>query len=211
MVKDEIIFWNLYHSNYSALLPNLREVGILKYLKKHHRILEIGSGKGRNLKFLQKLGYENLFGIEVSNIIFSYFKNTENCINVIKADGSFMPFRDRQFNAILLIGVLSTINNFEARDKLLCEIESVCKDDGLIIFIDYIYDLHREKEYKKNEIIFNYRGMFKPKWSSIPFVHYSCKILNEIFGRYHILHKKEVDLYSCRKNINAGICMVLNK
>lgn len=211
MAKELDIFWSSYHSTYLSLLPNLEELGILTYLKSPNMILEIGFGKGRNLKFLHKLGYNNIVGIDISSASFSCLENINDDIILIRSDGSYMPFKNRQFNTILLMGVLSTINNFEARDRLLFEIERVCKDNGLIVFTDYVYDFQREKEYKQNEIIFNYRGMFKPKWSNIPFIHYPYKILTELFGPYYILYQNEVHLYSCRNNINAGICLLLKK
>lgn len=58
-----------YHSAF--LNQHNKSIYLLKkikpYVKKNDRILELGSGTGRNLHYLLSSGYDNVFGIEISN------------------------------------------------------------------------------------------------------------------------------------------------
>ena len=58
--QNHSVFLN-QHSKSHYLLKKLKP-----YTKKHDKILELGSGTGRNLHYLLSSGYDNVFGIEIS-------------------------------------------------------------------------------------------------------------------------------------------------
>jgi pseudaminic acid biosynthesis-associated methylase len=95
----------LYKKNYGVSRTKLNEV-FLGDLDRSAKILEVGSNLGNQLLSLQRMGFENLYGIEVNSYAIERAKaNTKN-INIIRGDAFDIPFKDRCFDLVFTSGVL---------------------------------------------------------------------------------------------------------
>ncbi len=70
------------------------------------RILEVGCNLGLQLKYLQKIGYKNLYGIDVQKRIIKKSHELFPNIETIVASALSIPFDDKCFDLVFTSGVL---------------------------------------------------------------------------------------------------------
>lgn len=74
------------------------------------KILEVGCNIGLQLKGFQRMGFTNLYGIELQQYaVEKAKKNTEN-VNIIQGSAFDIPFKDSYFDLVCTNGVLIHIN-----------------------------------------------------------------------------------------------------
>jgi len=74
------------------------------------RILEVGSNVGTQLHGLQKIGFKNLYGIELQPYAVEISKQNTKNINIIQGSAFDIPFKDSYFNLVFTSGLLIHIN-----------------------------------------------------------------------------------------------------
>lgn len=98
----------------------------LRDLPKDIRILEVGSNVGNQLLFLQKVGFYNLYGIELLPYAVELSKSRTENINIIQGNALDIPFEDNYFDLVFTSGLLIHINP-EDISKVLAEIHRVSR------------------------------------------------------------------------------------
>lgn len=100
---EKIISWNLayFTANFAGFLPPNRS----------SRILEIGCGYGKNIVALQKLGYTDVKGIDLSREQVGFARNTLGLDNIEQADAlNWLREEEGRVDCILLIDVLEHLD-----------------------------------------------------------------------------------------------------
>jgi len=82
----------LYKTNYGITRLQLNKLFLSKF-SRDIRILEVGSNTGNQLLLLQKMGFKNLWGIEINNYAVENSKKRTKDINIIKAS-AFLSVTD---------------------------------------------------------------------------------------------------------------------
>src|SRR3989344_7812295 len=95
----------LYKKNYGITRMKMDEEFIGK-LNRSMKILEVGSNIGIQLVLLQKMGFENLYGIEINKDIVELAKLKTKNINIIYGSALDIPFKDNYFDLVFTSGVL---------------------------------------------------------------------------------------------------------
>lgn len=204
-------FWDEFHSKHHSPVPSIEDLGVLHYLSSTDKILEIGFGGGQNLLALNARGFRSLHGVEISAHAAHQLKTKCVEIDIKMIDGRSLPYCDDYFDAIIISAVLSTIGNFDVRDRMLMDIERVTGPRGVIILCDYIFDVKKRTDYNSNLAAYNFIGKFKPTWSEIPFVHYTTDGIIDLFRPFNVLLKTNIFLPTLRNEEEAGILLVLSK
>lgn len=95
----------LYLQNYGITRAKLNEefIGNLKYSIK---ILEVGSNVGTQLMVLQKMGFKNLYGIEINRGAIEFSKKNSKNIDIIQSSALDLPFKDNYFDLVFTAGLL---------------------------------------------------------------------------------------------------------
>lgn len=100
---------------------------------KHARILEIGCGYGRNIRALQKLGYCDVRGIDISGEQVEYATRILGLSNVIVEDAvDSLADTKETYDVILLLDVLEHLE-LAYSVKLIGLIKSTLKPGGIFI------------------------------------------------------------------------------
>ncbi|WP_276253307.1 pseudaminic acid biosynthesis-associated methylase [Halomontanus rarus] len=73
------------------------------------QILEVGSNVGVQLRCLRKLGFENLYGLDVQSFAIKKSREHAPTIPAVVGEGSHLPFADESFDLIFTNGCLITI------------------------------------------------------------------------------------------------------
>lgn len=87
-------------------------------LDRNIAILEVGSNIGLQLKFLQFMGFKNLYGIEISDYAVEIAKQRTKGINIIKGNALDISFKDSCFDLVFTSGVLIHINPNELKNAM---------------------------------------------------------------------------------------------
>jgi pseudaminic acid biosynthesis-associated methylase len=95
----------LYKKNYGITGTELYQE-FLGGLERSIKILEVGSNIGNTLLVLQRLGFRNLYGIEINGYAIEQAKANTKGINIIQASAFDIPFKDDFFDLVFTAGVL---------------------------------------------------------------------------------------------------------
>jgi ubiquinone/menaquinone biosynthesis C-methylase UbiE len=123
-----------------------------KYVSREQNILDVGCGYGRTLSELHENGFQNLKGLDFSQGMINRGLKLNPYLNLIKNDSDTLPFSDNEFDAVLLIAVLTCLPDPEEQKALILEISRVLKNDGILYINDYLLNndkrnLHRYQKY----------------------------------------------------------------
>lgn len=102
---------NTYLLKYGLTRTSMNKL-FLDFLDRDIKILEVGTNVGLQLNLLSKLGFKNLYGIEINSsaIDISRKINESLPIYIIKASAFDIPFKDEWFDLVFTSGVLIHIH-----------------------------------------------------------------------------------------------------
>lgn len=166
----------------------------VKYVSTEMNILDVGCGYGRTLKRLYNHGFKNLTGVDYSQGMINRGMRLYPYLNLIKNDGEKIPFPDDQFDAVTLIGVLTSNIENQAQENLISEISRVLRADGILYIADFLINndqrnLKRYQEYKNKYRIY---GVFELPEGAILRHHSEEHILNLIKDFEMLLFEKTI-------------------
>jgi len=99
----------LYVQSYGLARTELNEE-FIDSLSRSFKILEVGSSIGIQLTFLQKMGFQRLYGIEINRETVETSKSITKNIDIIQGSASDIPFKDNFFDLVFTSGVLIHIS-----------------------------------------------------------------------------------------------------
>jgi pseudaminic acid biosynthesis-associated methylase len=95
----------LYQNSYGITRTQLNE-RFIGDIDRSARILEVGSNVGNQLLCLQKMGFHNLYGIELQSYAVEFAKSRTSEINLIQGSAFDVPYKDGYFDLVFTSGVL---------------------------------------------------------------------------------------------------------
>jgi pseudaminic acid biosynthesis-associated methylase len=137
----------LYRKNYGISDTELNRE-FLGDLDRSIKILEVGSNIGNKLLNLQKMGFRNLYGIEVNSYAIEQAKANTTGINIIQANAFDIPFKDGYFDLVFTSGVLIHIAPTDI-EKALKEIHRCSRE--YIWGFEYYADTYTEVKYRGHD------------------------------------------------------------
>jgi ubiquinone/menaquinone biosynthesis C-methylase UbiE len=93
------------------------------------RVLDVGAGTGRIGKAFVEAG-DSYAGIDVSGAMLQEFRKHSTAAILIQADGACLPFSTQAFDLVMLMQVLSGVENWRA---LLNEVRRVLRPGGTVV------------------------------------------------------------------------------
>jgi len=133
-----------YKEKYGINKTELNEL-FLKNLNKNIRILEVGSGIGKQLSFLQSMDFKNLYGIEINNYAVEVSKIRIKDINIIQGTAFDIPFKNEYFDLVFTSGMLIHIAPPDLKNAL----QEIFRCTKKYIWgLEYYADKHTPIEYQ---------------------------------------------------------------
>jgi pseudaminic acid biosynthesis-associated methylase len=96
---------DFYIKNWGANKLDIN-TSVLQSLPKDIRILEVGCNIGMQLRGFQRMGFNNLYGIELQHYAVEKAKQITENINIIQGSAFDIPFKDNYFDLVCTNGVL---------------------------------------------------------------------------------------------------------
>jgi pseudaminic acid biosynthesis-associated methylase len=109
---------NLYLNYYGISRITLNNEFLRDTIRNSSRVLEAGSNIGNQLLMLQRMGFNNLYGIELQGYAIKLASRRSNNINLVQGSVFDMPFKDSFFNLVFTSGLLIHINPINIKDAL---------------------------------------------------------------------------------------------
>jgi len=121
---------------------------VMSDLPKDIKILEIGCNIGQQLRGFQRMGFKNLYGLELQQYAVEKGKDNTRGINVIQGSAFDLPFKDGYFDLVCTNGVLIHIspNDHEAFMK-----EAIRCTSKYVMGWEYFSEDVKEINYRGNE------------------------------------------------------------
>ena len=180
----------LHENNYGVSRTKLNNIFIGKF-DHSIKILEVGSNIGNQLLLLQKMGFKNLYGIEINEYAVELSKQRVNNINIIQGSAFDIPFKNEYFDLVFTSGVLIHIAPHDI-NLVLNEIYRCTKE--------YIWGFEYYEE-KYTEII--YRGKKDLLWKA----NFAQLYLN-LFENLKLIKEKKIKYLN---NDNIDVMFLLKK
>jgi pseudaminic acid biosynthesis-associated methylase len=98
--------WDQFHLDTWGITKIDMYKQFIPHLLKDSRILEVGSNTGMQLAGLQRLGFKQLYGIEIQADAVELSKKHVEYANIINASGFDIPYKDNYFDMVFTSGVL---------------------------------------------------------------------------------------------------------
>jgi pseudaminic acid biosynthesis-associated methylase len=133
-------------------------------------MLEVGCNVGNQLRKLQEMGFQNLFGIELQSYAVERGKALTSGINIIRGSAFDIPFKDNYFDLVYTSGVLIHISPddvFQAMDEM------YRTSRKYIWGLEYYADEFEEITYRGNKSVLwksNYQQMFLDRFPNLKLV-----------------------------------------
>ena len=148
---------NLYLRNYGqGITPTKLDKEFLGKFNRSIKILEVGCNVGIQLRILEKMGFKNLYGIEINKKTIEKAKKDTKNINIIYGSALDIPFKDNYFDLVFTAGVLIHISPLDIK-KVLTEIHRCTKK--YIWGLEFYYDDYIEITYRGNQNL-HWKGDF---------------------------------------------------
>ena len=172
-------FNNFYIKRYGCSRDFINNF-FLKKINLEKPVLEVGCNIGNQLNALSRIGFKNLYGIDINNESLTIVKKNTN-LNIIKSSGFNIPFKDSFFNIVFTSFVLIHIHPKNLK-KIMAEIYRVSNN--------YIYGL----EYYNNDLIeINYRNYKNKAWKGD-----YCKLYLKTFKKLKLVKER---IYQNKDNL----------
>ena len=168
--KDFQEFENLYVNRYGIKRTDLNKEWIGRILK-NSKILEVGTNLANQLKCLEHMGYENLYGIEAQENVVKQVRQTHPQLQVIRAFAQDIPYKDNFFDLVFTNNVLIHISP-EDINSVIDEIYRVSKK--YIWGFEYYSDEYVEINYRGNEQLLwkaDYCKLFQMRYPSLKLIN----------------------------------------
>jgi len=159
----------LYRENYGVTRTELNE-RFLKGIDRSVRVLEVGSNVGNQLLCLQRMGFSNLYGIELQSYAVELSKSRTRHINIIEGSAFDLPYKNGYFDLVFTSGVLIHISPADI-PLATREIHRCAKDH--IWGFEYYADKYTEIIYRGHRNLLwkaNFAGMYLDQFGDLELI-----------------------------------------
>ncbi|MDQ3049037.1 MAG: methyltransferase domain-containing protein [Bacteroidota bacterium] len=146
--------WDEFYINTWGKTKIEMNSAFLGHLPKESRILEVGCNTGMQLNGLQRMSFENIYGVELQPYAAEEAKKYTKGINIVCGSGFDLPFKDSFFDVVCTNGVLIHISPTDL-PKIMAEMYRCSKK--------YIWGF---EYYAENVTEINYRGHSNYLWKA---------------------------------------------
>ncbi len=145
-VRNSGDYDELYKEIFGITITDLNKE-FISLLDKDSHILEVGCNIGKQLEIIEKMGFTNLWGIDINTNVLKIAKEKKEW-NLVEGSAFDIPFKDNFFEMVFTSGVMIHIHPHDL-DKIFDEMYRVTKK--YIWCFEYFSENCQEIEYRGNK------------------------------------------------------------
>jgi pseudaminic acid biosynthesis-associated methylase len=158
---------DLLYQGYFGITRTEMNQDFVADFNKDMRILEVGSNIGNQLLLLQKMGFKNLYGIELQTYAVELSKSRTTGINIIQGSAFDIPFKDFFFDMVFTSGVLIHI----APENIAVVLDEIYRCTKRYIWgMEYFAESYTQIEYREHSDLLwktNFPKLFLDRFANI--------------------------------------------
>jgi len=183
-----------------------------KHVNPGMKILDVGCGYGRTLNELHNNGFTDLTGVDFSGNMIKRGLKLYPYLKLIKNNGKTLPFLDDKFDAVILIGVLTSNFQNKEQENLIKEISRVLQSNGKLYLSDFLLndDARNLKRYKRYEDKYKIYGVFELP-EGLTLRHHTIKHVSKLTDEFEELLFEKTVFKTMNGNISNGFYYIGNK
>jgi ubiquinone/menaquinone biosynthesis C-methylase UbiE len=161
-MKPQEAYWNKVAEDKE--FPTPFQINLFKkFVSVEMKILDVGCGYGRTLNELNNQGFRNLTGIDYAQNMINRGLRKYPYLNLEKNNGENLSYPNDEFDAVILIGVLTSNIEDDKQEKLISEIDRLLKDQGILYLADFLIntDERNIRRYSKYKNKYGIYGVFE--------------------------------------------------
>lgn len=176
-----------------------------KHVSKSAEIIDVGCGYGRIMNVLRDAGYENIKGVEPSAALRSRGAAVNGSLPILALEGGKIPFENKQFDAALLIAVLTCVPADQEQSELINEIYRVLKPGGVIYINDFLLNTDQRNldRYNQYESRHGCYGVFELEGEGV-LRHFSKEHIEQLLSPFTTLEYTEITYTTMNGNKSNG-------
>lgn len=181
-------------------------------LKPESAILDFGCGYGRTLRELAAMDYTSLYGADSSAEMLKLAGQALPSAILVQNSGLTIPFPDEQFDAVLLIAVLTSIIADHDQAKLISELYRVLKPGGIIYAGDFLLnnDERNLERYHNFASKYHCYGVFELD-EGVVLRHHTEAYVRQLFEAFVMLDFKLVEHHTMNGHQANGFILTARK
>jgi SAM-dependent methyltransferase len=159
------------------------------------KILDYGCGYGRTCAYLEKNGYTDVVGVDISPGMISRGNKMYNGLNLQYISNSRLPFADNKFSACTLLAVLTCVPTNEGQKAIVSEIHRVLRPGGILYLSDYPLQKNQKNQerYLKFEHEFKNFGVFRLSDGGVV-RHHKMPWIYEVLSGFDISYEETTEV-----------------
>ncbi|KYN77475.1 methyltransferase type 11 [Clostridium sporogenes] len=174
-----------YKKQYGVTRSEMNNKFLTQFVDRDSKILEVGCNVGNQLRVLQRMGYTNLYGIELQDYAVEKAKELTKGINIIKGNADDIPFKDGYFDLVFTSGVLIHISPENIKKVL----EEIFRCSNKYIFgFEYYSDNYEKINYRGNDDL-----LWKTDFSKL-YLKYIPNLKIEKYKKFKYIDNNNEDL-----------------
>ena len=134
-------------------------------------------------------GFTKVYGVDVSGEMIARGNKEFPDLNLTLFDGEHLPFEKHSFQAVLLVGVLTSIPDDDAQRHVLQNIDHVLSPGGLLCICDFPLQMNQRNfdRYQKYREKFGTYGIFELE-EGVVLRHHDMNWIDSLTASYKKIH-----------------------
>lgn len=168
------------------------------------RILDYGCGYGRMSTYLMENGYNDITGIDISPAMIERGLSLYPGLNLQPLEKGALPFAGNQFDACILLAVLTCIPTDGGQQDLIDELCRVLRPKGIVYLSDYPLqqDPRNRERYRNFEDEFGKRGVFRLSDGGVV-RHHEMAWIYDLLADFEILKEQTLAVRTMNGNLSS--------
>ena len=188
MQDDQSNYWDRVAWDKTCTLPLDFDL-LLTHVLPDQPVLDYGCGYGRTCQGLVEHGYSQVYGIDVSREMVARGKKEFPELNLMWFDGKDLPHAENSFQAVFLVGVLTSIPDDDAQKSVLKNIDYLLSPGGLLGICDFPLQMNQRNfdRYQKYREKFGTYGVFELE-EGVILRHHDMNWIDSLTASYEKIH-----------------------
>lgn len=186
--NDQSEYWDRVAWEKTCTLPLDFDL-LLTQVQSDQAVLDYGCGYGRTCQGLVQHGFTKVYGVDVSREMIARGKKEYPELDLTYFDGTHLPYEKNFFDAVLLVGVLTSIPDDDAQRQVLQNIDYLLKPGGLLGICDFPLQMNQRNfdRYQKYREKFGTYGVFELE-EGVVLRHHDMNWIESLTASYEQIH-----------------------